>query len=111
MSDPELTGDEAEEVPAPEPPSEVELFAEDAGTVIGPVHVRDAEVEPPDAIAADPDAEEPVAIDGEQVESLQGVGGTNAFALAINGQAYLFNAQMTGALKQAVDQAVAGMSF
>ena len=112
VSDPEATEPvEAEEVPAPEPPAEVELFAEDSGTVIGPVHVRDADVEAPDAIAADPEAEEPEAIDGEQVESIQGVGGTNAFALALNGQVYLFNAQMVGALKQAVDQAVAGMTF
>jgi hypothetical protein len=98
-----------EDAPAAEQPAEVELFAEDEGTIVGPVHLRDPDVEVGDVIEANLD--DPVAIAGEQVEVVQGASSTNGLALNINGNVFLLNSQMVGALKRVVDQAVAGINF
>lgn len=100
--------DEVEEVPAPEPPTETVLHPADSGVTVGAVTTSSPEVEADDIAA---DADEDTEISGDQVESVQGVAGTNGFVLVINGTAYAFSAQMTGALKQAVDQAVVGLAL
>jgi len=101
--------DEPAVAPAAEQPAEVELFAEDEGTIVGPVHLRDPDVEVGDVIKVNLD--DPVAIAGEQVEAVQGASSANGLALNINGNVFLLNSQMVGALKRVVDQAVAGMNF
>jgi hypothetical protein len=102
------TEPETDEAPAPEPSVEIELYPGDSGTVVGPVSVRDADVEAED-ITIDIDVDQ--AIDAEQVESVQGISATNGAVLVLNGTAYAFNAQMVGAIKQAVDQAVVGLAL
>lgn len=118
--------------PGPEQPDEVQIGTSDAGTVIGAVHVRDLDVDVPEdaslqpdpatdlhpesdktraeAAAFDSDAE-PEPIDGEQVEYLTSASNADALALSVNGTVYLFNKQMVGALKQAIDKAVVGLAF
>lgn len=131
--DDEPVGDDDVGAPGPEQPTDIELFAEDAGTVIGPLHVRDADVDVPEdariepdpasdrhpdadktreeKAAFDPSADYPAPIDGELVEYLQGVSGTRALALMLNGTVFLFDVETVGALKQVVDQAVVGLSL
>jgi hypothetical protein len=95
---------------APEQPTTIVLDANDEGTVIGPVHVRDADVnvvaeEVDIAITSDDD------IAGDQVEYLQVVGATNGVVLALNGTPFSFSPQMAASLKTAFDKAVAGLSL
>jgi hypothetical protein len=99
--------------PGPEQPSEVVLDAAAQGTDIGPVHVRDADVEVADdaAIYHDPDGDEEQPIDAEQAETVQAVGGVNGLILSVNGQAFAFGPQFAASLKQAVDKAIAGLSL
>jgi len=102
------SAEETELAPGPEQPTEVELYPGDSGTLVGPVAVRDTDVEADD-ITVDVDVDQ--AIEAEQVESVQGIGGSNGAVLVINGNAYAFNAQMVGAVKQAVDRAVVGLAL
>jgi len=107
-----VEGDESALAPGPEQPVEVEVDLADAGTAIGPVHVRDADVEVAGDMAADAaDAEpgEPVPAEGTQVESLQAASSTTGLALSINGETYLFGAQMAATLKQIADKAIAAV--
>ena len=117
--------------PDPEHPTEAApVFAEDAGTVIFPATLRDGDVELDEGnvIVADPeydrtpeaaqrrsrialDDADISAIDGQQVEFLTGAASTNSLALSVNGDVYLFNNQMVGALKAIIDKAVVGLAL
>lgn len=111
------TADETEEdnglAPAPEQPSDVEVYAGDRGTTVLPVSVRDPDVDPAEHdLTPDVDAErDDTLIEGEQVESITGAIASNGAAISINGSVFVFNGQMVGALKQVVDKAVVGLSL
>jgi hypothetical protein len=93
----------------------VNIDASAEGTVVGPIHVRDGDVEvPPDAdLTPQPgrDGAEPKGIPAQQVEFFQAVSATNGIVLALNGTAFVFNPQLAATLKGALDKMVAGLSF
>jgi hypothetical protein len=107
------TVDETEEIPAPEPPTVVELSPNDEDVTVGVVHRRDADVEVPDGsdlTPGDPDDEEAV-IAAEQVEYFQVAGSPNGVVIALNGQAFALLPQTTASLKGALDRAIAGLTL
>jgi hypothetical protein len=106
------TVDETEEIPAPEPPTVVELSPNDQDVTVGVVHRRDADVEVPDGsdFTPDPDDEDAV-IDAEPVEYFQIAGSPNGVVIALNGQAFALLPQTTAALKGALDRAIAGLAL
>jgi hypothetical protein len=105
--------------PGPEQPVEVIIDPRAEGTVVGPIHVRDGEVEVPEdadltpAPDTDPDAEdaEPRGLGAQQVEFFQAVSATNGVVLSLNGTAFVFSPQLVATLKGALDKAVAGLSL
>jgi hypothetical protein len=111
MADEDTTVDE--DAPGPEAPVEVSFDLLDEAVTVGPVHVRDSDVEPAPSLDEDADPEaETLPVEVVQVESFQALSGTNGFAVAINGaETYAFNDQMTVALKSALDQAIAGLAL
>lgn len=92
--------------PAAVPPEEVYLDPEDEGTVVGAIHLRDAEVE----VDAAPEPSE-TGIAAEQVLYLQGIAGTNGLVLNLNGAYYAFTPSLLGALKGVVERGVAAVTF
>jgi hypothetical protein len=104
-------GDEEALAPGPEQPVDVIIDPAAEGTAVGPVHVRDADVEVEDvALNEDPevDAEESIP-ESIQVETMQAAGSHAGLLLVLNGQAFAFNDQMVATLKQVCDKAVAGL--
>jgi hypothetical protein len=104
----------AEEVPAPTPPTEVNVVAEEA--TISPIHARDTEVEVPDDASLAPVPEEGAEdeaepIGAEQVEYLQVASTSNGVVVSLNGTAYAFGPQLAATLKGAVDKAVVGLTL
>lgn len=107
----------AEEVPAPTPPTEVNVVAEEA--TISPIHARDTEVEVPDDASLVPAAPEPEegaedeaeAIEAEQVEYLQVASTSNGVVVSLNGTAYALGPQLAATLKGAVDKAIVGLTL
>jgi hypothetical protein len=108
-------GDLEDQAPAPEQPADVNIDASAEGTVVGPIHVRDGDVEvPPDAdLTPQPGrgGAAPKGIPAQQVEFFQAVSATNGIVLSLNGTAFVFNPQLAATLKGAVDKMVAGLSF
>lgn len=85
----------------PVAPVEVEIDPEDV-TWTAPTAVRDADVEVGE--------QELIPADAVQVESLGAAGAPHGFILVINGSdAYAINDQMAAALRQIVNQAIAGL--
>lgn len=110
-------GDLEDQAPAPEQPVDVNVDSNAASTIIGPIHVRDADVEVPlDADLTpqpgrDDENAEPRGIPALQVEFFQAVSATNGIVLALNGTAFVFNPQLAATLKGALDKMVAGLSY
>jgi hypothetical protein len=103
-----------EEVPAPEPPVEVEFDAADEGTIISPVHVRE-DVDAEDADDVTPEKQEDrdeLPVDAVAVEYFQTVSNPRGFAVSINGSpAFAFNDHQAAALRGELNQAIAGIAY
>jgi hypothetical protein len=100
----------AEEVPAPTPPTEVNVVADEA--TISPIHARDTEVEvPDDASLVPPPEEDAEPIGAEQVEYLQVASTSNGVVVSLNGTAYALGPQLAATLKGAVDKAIVGLTL
>src|SRR5262245_9011629 len=99
-----------QETPKPSPVPDVYIDLSDNGVHIGRVHVRDEEVEVPDANVAH-HADTPTLVAAEQVLYFQGVGATNGIVIVINGAGFAFGRQFITALKQTLDQATVGLSL
>jgi len=95
--------EEAEEVPAPVPPTEVSIDPEENATVAGAVHLRDPDVEAPDT--------ELEAASYEPVESIRVVSGGNGVVIFLAGEPFAFNTQQALALRGDLNQAIAGLNY
>jgi hypothetical protein len=125
----ENTEDPLAGLEAPERPVEVVLYPRAIGTQIGPVHVRDWEVELADDAdlrsqfglstrEADIDAynladeqEREEALEADPVEFFQVARAANGVAIMVNGGGFAFTPQLVAALKGEIDKAVAGMAL